>query len=148
MEASSATNAALRARLSELMDEYDRMRADLAEAQRRMRSMRGRASSGDGTVTAIVDFRGNLLTLELSPRAYSRFSPTLLAEEIVRLVNQARAEVTSEMEDVMAPFLPDGVDYAGLMDGSVDPSEIGFPQPLDNENYDEWRARFSGGASR
>jgi hypothetical protein len=144
VEASPAANAALRGRLDELLDEYDRVRRDLDAAQARMRVMHGTARSADGTVVVTVDFRGNLTGLELSPRAYTRFSPSLLGEEILRLAGAARTQVTAEMGDVMAPFLPQGVSYADLMAGTADPTQLSFPAPLSNENYDAWRARFSG----
>jgi DNA-binding protein YbaB len=144
VEASPAANAALKARLGELLDEFDRVRKNLDAAQARMRTMRGTARSADGTVTATVDFRGNLTGLELTPRAYSRYSPSLLAEEILRLTNEARAQVTAEMGEVMAPFLPQGVEYPDLMAGTADTSQLSFPAPLTNENFDAWRARFSG----
>ena len=144
MEASPAANAALRARLSELMDDYDRVRRNLGEAQARMKEMRGTARSGDGTVAVTVDFRGTLTALEIGPRAYSRLSPSLLAEEILRLAAQARAEVTGAMGEVMAPFLPQGLEYGALMDGSADLGQLAMPAPVDDEGYDAWRARFSG----
>lgn len=142
--ASPTANAALKARLSQLLDEYDSARRNLGAAQTRMRSMHGTARSTDGTVVATVDFRGNLTGLELTARAYSRYSPTLLAEEIMRLVGEARAQVTSDVAEVMAPFLPAGTDYASLTAGEVDAAEFTAPAPLTNENFDQWRARFSG----
>jgi hypothetical protein len=144
VEPSPATNAALQARLDELLDEYDRVRTNVNAAQARMRTMSGSARSTDGTVVVTVDFRGNLTGLELTPRAYSRFAPSLLAEEILRLTDEARAQVTGAMGEVMAPFLPQGVDYAELMAGTADAAQLEFPTPLTDENYDAWRARFSG----
>jgi len=144
MEASSAANAALKARLDQLMDDYDRVRRNLGEARARMQEMRGTARSSDGTVTVTVDFRGTLTALEISPRAYSRFSPSLLAEEIMRLTAQARGDVTGEMGEVMAPFLPQGLDYAALMDGTADMGQLSTPAPVGEEGYDSWRAGFSG----
>jgi DNA-binding protein YbaB len=126
------------------MDQYDQTRRNLAEAQSRMRAMRATAKSSDGTVSVTVDFRGNLTAVEFSPRAYQRYSPSLLAEETLRLTGRARAEVTGRMAEVMAPFLPREIDYSALMSGDVDPAELAFPAPLTDENYDEWRARFSG----
>ena len=144
MEASPAANAALKARLSELMDDYDRVRRNLGEAQARMKEMHGTARSSDGTVVVTVDFRGTLTALEIGPRAYSRFSPSLLAEEIMRLTAQARGDVTGAMGEVMAPFLPQGIDYSALIDGSADMGQLSVPAPVDDEGYDSWRARFSG----
>lgn len=146
-EPSAATNEALKARLDQLLDDYDEVRRNLASAQARMRTTTGTAKSPDGTVTVTVDFRGALTGLELTPRAYNRYSPSLLAAEILRLADEARAQVTAEMGEVMAPFLPSGMSYADLMAGRADPSALGVEAPLTNENYDAWRARFSGRAT-
>jgi YbaB/EbfC DNA-binding family len=144
VEASPSANAALRARLDELLGDYDRLRQSLADAQRRIRVLKGTASSSDGSVKAAVDFRGRLTGLEIEPRAYRRFSPSQLAEEIRRLADQAAAQVTGEMAEVMAPFLPAGLSYASLMSGEADTSALSPDAPLTNESYDAWRARFSG----
>ena len=145
MDASPSVNAALRVRLDELLGDYDRLRKNLAEARDRMRTMKGSAASSDGSVRVVVDFRARVTGLEIEPRAYRRYSPTQLAEEIRRLIDQAAAQVTVEMAGVMAPFLPTGVSYAGLMSGETDPSVLSPGEPLTNETYDAWRARFSGG---
>jgi DNA-binding protein YbaB len=144
VEASPAANAALRARLDELLGEYDRVRKNLTSAQSRMQSMTGTAETSDHAIKVTVDFRGNLTGLELAPRAYSRYSPTLLAEQILRLVKEASEQVTTEMAEVMAPFLPKGVSYADLVSGAADPSAVAFEKPLTNDSFDEWRARFGG----
>jgi hypothetical protein len=145
VEASPSANAALRARLDELLGDYDRLRLSLADAQRRMRVMTGTAASSDGSVKAAVDFRGRLAGLDIEPRAYRRFSPSQLADEIRRLAEQAAAQVSGEMAEVMAPFLPAGLSYASLMSGDADISALSPDAPLTDETYDAWRARFSGG---
>lgn len=145
MDASPSVNAALRARLDELLGDYDRLRRNLADAQSRMRLMTGTAASSDGTVKVTVDFRGRVTDLQLDPRAYRRYSPSQLAAEIRRLIDQAASHVTDEMAGVMRPFLPAGVSYASLMSGEADPTVLSPGEPLTNETYDAWRARFSGG---
>lgn len=142
MEASPAANAALRARLEELLGDYEQLRRGVAAARERMRTMRGTAASTDGTIKVTVDPRGRLTGLDLDPRAYRRFSPSQLAAEIMRLAAVACDQVTGEMAEVMAPFLPDGISYADLMSGAVDPSAVTPQAPLTNETYDAWRARF------
>ena len=144
MEASASTNAALRARLDELLGEYDRLRSNLTAAQRRMRAITSTAESSDHSVKVTVNSRGTLTGLELTPAAYRRYSPTLLAELILTLIKEASGEVTAEMGTVMAPFLPRGVNYADLVSGQTDLSALGTSRPLTNETFDQWRARFSG----
>jgi DNA-binding protein YbaB len=144
MEASASVNAALRARLDELLGEYERLRKNLTTAQKHMRSMTGTAESSDHSVKVTVDSRGVLTGLELAPTAYRRYSPTLLAELILKLIKEASGQVTSEMATVMAPFLPRDVNYADLISGKTDMSAVGTTKPLSNETFDQWRARFSG----
>jgi DNA-binding protein YbaB len=142
MEASPAANAALRARLEELLGDYEQLRRGVAAARERMRTMRGTAASTDRTIAVTVDSRGRLTGLELDPRAYRRFSPSQLAAEIMRLATQACDQVTGEMTEVMSPFLPDGISYADLLSGAADPSAVTPDAPLTNDTYDTWRARF------
>ena len=144
MEASPAANAALKARLEELLGAYDRVRKNLTNAQERMKTMTGVAETTDHTVRVTVDFRGQLSDLRIEPRAYTRYSPSVLAEQIMRLTKEATAQVTAEMAEVMSPFLPKDVSYAELMAGRADLSSVAFDKPLTDETYDAWRARFSG----
>lgn len=144
MEASAATNAALKARLEELLGEYDSVRRNLTNAQARMKTMTGTAETTDHTVRVTVDFRGQLSELRIEPRAYTRYSPSLLAERIMQLTREATAQVTSEMGELMSPFMPDSVSYTDLMAGRTDMSALSFEKPLTNDSFDEWRARFSG----
>jgi DNA-binding protein YbaB len=144
MEASPAANAALKARLEELLGEYERVRKNLTQAQTRMKTMTGTAETTDHTVRVTVDFRGQLTDLRIEPRAYTRYSPSLLAERIMQLTREATAQVTADMGELMSPFLPKDVSYGDLMSGRTDMSAVSFEKPLTNENFDEWRARFSG----
>lgn len=142
MEASPTVNAALRARLDELLGDYEQLRRRMSAAQDRMRTMRGTAASTDRTVAVSVDSRGRLVRLDLEPRAYRRFSPSQLAAEIQRLADEACAQVSDDMAEVMAPFLPAGISYHDLVSGAADASAVTPSVPLTNEAYDEWRARF------
>jgi YbaB/EbfC DNA-binding family len=144
MEASPAANAALRARLEELLGDYEQLRRGVAAAREQMRTMHGAAATTDGKIKVIVDSRGGLTELELDPRAYRRFSPSQLAAEIIRLAGTARDQVTGQMAEVMAPFLPAGTSYADLLSGAADPASVTPDTPLTNETYDEWRSRFRG----
>lgn len=140
----SPVNAALKARFDELVDEYDKVRANIGAAQRRMRGVSATARSSDATVTVTVDFRGGLTDLELSPRAYQRYSPSVLAAEIIRLLTEAKAQAAAEVGEIMAPFIPASLDPAALASGDADAAGFLTAAPLTNENFDQWRARFSG----
>jgi len=148
MEASPTANAALRARLEELLGDYEQLRRGVAAAREQMRTMQGAAATTDGTIRVTVDSRGRLTGLELEPRAYRRFSPSRLAAEIVRLAGTACDQVTGQLAEVMAPFLPDGISYPDLLSGAADASAVTPDAPLTNETYDAWRARFRGQPGR
>src|SRR5262249_15226469 len=144
MQPTPRTNAQLRARMEELLGEYEQLRRNMSAARDRMRAMSGSASTTDGTVKVRGDSNARLTGLEIDPKAYRRFSPSQLAEEIQRLYREATNDVTARVGEVMAPFLPAGVSYDKLLTGEADVSTWTLAQPLTDETYDDWRARFSG----
>jgi DNA-binding protein YbaB len=131
-------NAALRTRFEELLGEYDRVRANFAAMQQRLREVKGEAQSKDGSVRLTVGPQGNLLSLQLEPRAYRRLSPSELAGEILELSGQAGRDARGQLEQVMAPFLPTGVSYTDVMDGQADPATWAPKQPLSDDTFDAW----------
>jgi DNA-binding protein YbaB len=137
------TNAALRARLEDLLGEYERLRRHAGAAQQRLRALTASARSSDGAVSVEVDSRSRLTGLEIDPKAYRRLSPSQLAAEIQRLYAEASADVTRRAGEVMAPFLPPGASYQRLVDGQADPTELFADRPLTDETFDQWRTRFS-----
>src|SRR5262249_15714654 len=139
MQPTPRTNAQLRARMEELLGEYEQLRRNMSAARDRMRAMSGSASTTDGTVKVRVDSNARLTGLEIDPKAYRRFSPSQLAEEIQRLYREATNDVTARVGDVMAPFLPDGVSYDKLLTGEADVSTWTPVQPLTAQTSDEWR---------
>ncbi len=141
MEGLAQTNAALRAHMEQLLGEYERLSANLTQARQRLRTLSGKASSTDGTVSVSVDSQGRLAGVELNPRAYQRFSPSQLAAEITRLAASAQRDVTAQAAEVMAPFLPSGLDYSALVSGELDPSTVDLPAPLADESLRDWLAR-------
>lgn len=137
------TNAALRARLEDLLGEYEHLRRQAGAAQQRLRTLTGSARSSDGAVSVEVDSRSRLTRLDIDPKAYRRLSPSQLADEIQSLYAEASSDVTRRAGEVMAPLLPAGASYQRLMDGDADPAELFAEGPLTDETYDQWRARFS-----
>jgi len=138
--------SAMRARMEQLLGEYDKVRANLAAMRSRIRAAEGSARSKDGGITLTVGPQGALRALAIEPRAYRNLSPTELAEEIVRLSAQATADVRRQLQAVMAPFLPTGVTYEQVADGSLDPGPWAPERPLTAENFDQWWRTFGGGA--
>jgi DNA-binding protein YbaB len=130
--------------MEELLGQYEQLKHNMSAARERMRAMSGSASSTDGSIKVGVDSNARLARLEIDPKAYRRFSPSQLAEEILRLHREATKDVTRRVGDVMAPFLPAGISYDDLVTGEADVSTWSPEQPLTDETFDGWRARFSG----
>jgi DNA-binding protein YbaB len=130
--------------LDDLLSSYEQLRHQFGTAQARLRALSAEAKAADGSVVVGVDSRGRLHRLDIDPRAYRRLSPSQLAAEILRLHGEASADVTRRAGEVMAPFLPAGASYQRLADGDADPADLLAGQPLSDDTFDDWRARFSG----
>ena len=120
-----------RAQVEELMADYRRSREQLASVQRELAAVSGRASSPDGTVTAVVGAGGKLAALELSELAYRRHRPEQLAELIVRTVAEAAASAAEDTYQALSTVLPAAADPAALVAGTAD------LRPAEYANEDE-----------
>ncbi|HUQ55958.1 YbaB/EbfC family nucleoid-associated protein [Lentzea sp.] len=140
-----------RAQVEELLADYRRSREQLVSVQRELAAVSGRASSPDGTVTAVVGGGGKLVALELSELAYRRHRPEQLAELIVRTVEAAGALAAEDTYRTLSAVLPAATDPAAVVAGTADlkPDEY-EPQPAqqparrrvdddeDNEQRESW----------
>lgn len=139
--------SAMRARMEQLLGEYDSVRANLARLRSRLAEVEGSARSADGTIELTVGPQGALRNLRIDPRAYRKLSPTELADEIVRLSGEAAGDARRRLADVMAPFLPPGVAYDQVADGTADPADWAPRQPLTPATFDDWWSRFRAAAA-
>jgi len=146
--ASPEMNQRLRARMEQLLGEYERVRDNASAVQEKLRSARGEAQSKDGTVKVTVGPRGDLLDLRIEPRAYRRLSPSELAAEILDLAGRATRDAQGQVEEVMAPFLPEGVTYADAVSGQASPASWVPRGPLSPDTLDDWLARIGKPPSR
>ncbi|WP_197321318.1 YbaB/EbfC family nucleoid-associated protein [Saccharomonospora sp. NB11] len=112
-----------RLRVEELVAEYRRSRAQLAEVHQQLARVSATAQSAEGLVTATVGARGQLVDLVLDPEVYTRYRPSELAAHIVRAVNEATAEAFSGAEEVLTPALGRGVDPGAVLSGTADLSD-------------------------
>lgn len=140
--------SAMRARMEQLLGEYDSVRANLAKMRSRLAEVEGSARSADGAIELTVGPQGALRALRIDPRAYRRLSPTELADEIVRLSGEAAADARRRLADVMTPFLPPGVAYDQVADGTADPADWAPRQPLTPATFDDWWSRFRSAAAQ
>lgn len=140
--ATPEATARLRTTFEQLLGELDRVKRQADQARNELRKVSGRAESRNGLVKVTVGPRGNVTNLEIFPRAYQKFSPSLLAEEILRLIVEASSQATERAGEVMAPMLPPGMSYADLMEGRAEPPMPAHDQ-LDREKvFDQWWARL------
>ena len=99
-------NHALRARFDDVYGQYHRLRSGMDEIQRRLTTMQVSAESADGLVRATVGARGQLIDLRLDRRIYSESDEGTLGRTIVATVQQAAAQTTQQVEELMAAYLP------------------------------------------
>lgn len=101
-------NQALWARFTEVQGQYDRMRDGLVDLQHRMRRLRVTVMSADELVTATVDARAQVISVELDPQVYREKEPRELAATITETIRRAAAQATGQVTELMSNFLPAG----------------------------------------
>jgi DNA-binding protein YbaB len=137
-QANANTNALLRLRLEEMTAAYEWMNKQTARIQQEMSKLTGSAESRDGTVSATVGPRGQLVSLTLDPRSSRRVSTEELAESIMDTVNRAAKQAQSRMVSLVSPILPDGVSADEIANGTVDPASWMPNGPLTDATFDAW----------
>jgi DNA-binding protein YbaB len=133
----------LRREVEALMDGYDVATRRIADAQRQMREVAGKAESSDRTVKVTVGPQGKLTGLELDQRAYRKLAPAKLAALILELTEQAAADVTEQMKKLLGPLLPAGLPVERLLSGEAGPEEINPILSPNPEAVEEWWAAVS-----
>lgn len=99
-------NHALRARLDDVVGQYQRLRSGIDDVQRRLAELQVSADSEDGLIRATVGPRGQLLDLRLDRRIYRDMDAAELGRRIVATVEQAAARAATEVEELVAGCLP------------------------------------------
>jgi DNA-binding protein YbaB len=105
---------AFRAQADEVIAQFERMRAGYGELQQKLRAVTATASSEDGSVTATVGPRGQLVKLELDPRIYRRPDSRKLAVTITETVRTATEQALAKVAELCQPFVPDAQFQAHL----------------------------------
>ncbi|GAA2663787.1 MULTISPECIES: YbaB/EbfC family nucleoid-associated protein [Actinosynnema] len=146
-DALAARNAQLRDTLDSVMREVRQRTEALKDVQAAVAALSGRASSPDGSVTAVVDSTGVLDRLELGPRAFERSTPEQLARTITAVVRQAAGSVRDQVSGAMAPLAEDGeprIDLPDILPGApslrdmlrVEPRDETPPPPPPGDDFD------------
>ncbi|WP_223256182.1 YbaB/EbfC family nucleoid-associated protein [Micromonospora endophytica] len=101
-----AANRALRARFDDVFGQYQQLRSGLDELQTRLTELRVTERSDDGQVTATVNARGELVSIELDPSIYRNRDARALSAKITATVRRASAEATAKTQELVAGYLP------------------------------------------
>jgi DNA-binding YbaB/EbfC family protein len=96
--------------LGKMMKDLQKMQAKL---QSEVESLEIEASSGGGMVTARMNGKKELLSLELSPEAITPDDPELLEDLLVAAVNQAGRKVDERVQELTQGLAP-GLKIPGL----------------------------------
>lgn len=99
-------NHALRARFDDVYGQYQRLRSGMDDIQRRLAELQVSADSEDGLIRATVGPRGQLLDLRLDRRIYRDMDAAELGRRIVATVDKAASKAATEVEQLMAGYLP------------------------------------------
>ncbi|WP_018681005.1 YbaB/EbfC family nucleoid-associated protein [Actinokineospora enzanensis] len=105
-----ARNAAMKEQVDNLLDTFHRQTEALRDAQQEAAQVTATVTSTDGLVTATVDATGVLSALEISPSAFAKTTPEVLAREVLRLSRQGASKVRGQVSALMTPLtsgLPD-----------------------------------------
>ena len=105
--------------VNKMMQEAQRMQAELAKAQEEAASEVVEESAGGGMVTVKASAAGEILEIAIDPRAIDPDDPELLADMILAAVNEALRSGQALMESKMSGLMPGGLgDLGGLLPGS------------------------------
>ncbi|WP_341719128.1 YbaB/EbfC family nucleoid-associated protein [Micromonospora sp. FIMYZ51] len=110
-----AANRALRARFDEVFGQYQQLRSGLDELQARLAELRVTERSEDGQVTATVNARGELVSVELASAIYRDRDPRALSTKITATVRRASAAATAATQELVAGYLPAGSGTADFL---------------------------------
>lgn len=101
--------------MNKMLQEAQRMQAELAKAQEEAASEIVEASAGGGMVTVKANGAGEVVGIEIDPRAINPDDPELLADLVLAAVNEALRSSRSLMESKMSGLVPG--DLGGLLGG-------------------------------
>lgn len=98
--------------MTKMLQEAQRMQAELAQAQAEAASEVVEASAGGGMVRVKANGAGEVLEIAIDPRAIDPDDPELLADLVLAAVNEALRSARSLMESKMSGLIPG--DLGGL----------------------------------
>jgi nucleoid-associated protein EbfC len=105
--------------MSKMLQEAQRMQAELQKAQEEAATEVVEASAGGGMVTVKANGAGEIVAIVIDPRAIDPDDPELLSDLVLAAVNEALRSARGLMESKMAGLVPGGLgDLGGLLPGA------------------------------
>jgi DNA-binding YbaB/EbfC family protein len=105
--------------MNKMLQEAQRMQAELAKAQEEAAQEVVEASSGGGMVTVKANGAGEVVEIRIDPKAIDPDDPELLADLVLAAVNEALRSAQSLMQSKMSGIVPGGLgDLGGLIPGA------------------------------
>jgi DNA-binding YbaB/EbfC family protein len=102
---------------SKLAEQAMKMQAELKRLQEEAAEETVTASAGGGTVKVTATAGGEILKIELDPKAIDPDDPELLADVIMAAVNQALRDGHALMESKLSGLMPGGLEGLGHLPG-------------------------------
>ncbi len=104
--------------MNKMLQEAQRMQAELAKAQEEAAQEVVEASSGGGMVTVKANGAGEVVEIRIDPKAIDPTDPELLADLVLAAVNEALRSAQSLMQSKMSGIVPGDLgDLGGLLPG-------------------------------
>jgi nucleoid-associated protein EbfC len=102
-----------------MLQEAQRMQAELAQAQEEAAKEVVEASAGGGMVTVKANGAGDVVEIRIDPKAIDPDDPELLADMVLAAVNEALRSARGLMESKMSGIVPGDLGgLGGLLPGS------------------------------
>lgn len=100
--------------LNRMLQEAQRMQAELAKAQEQAASEVVEASAGGGMVRVKASGAGEIVEIVIDPRAIDPDDPELLADMVRAAVNEALRSARSLLESKVSGLMPGGLGGLGF----------------------------------
>jgi len=100
--------------LNRMLQEAQRMQAELAKAQEQAAGEVVEASAGGGMVRVKANGAGEIVEIAIDPRAIDPDDPELLADMVQAAVNEALRSARSLLESKVSGLMPGGLGGLGL----------------------------------
>lgn len=105
--------------MNKMLQEAQRMQAELAQAQEDAAKEVVEASAGGGMVTVKANGAGEVVEIRIDAKAIDPDDPELLADMVLAAVNEALRSARSVMESKMSGIMPGDLGgLGGLLPGS------------------------------